>query len=266
MKDFTLDIYKELLTSLKEGGYQFITFSEYMRLKKNNALPLKFMILRHDVDNLAPNSMDFANIQAEMGINGTFYFRMVPHSFDEDIIKAMLRQGHEVGYHYETMDTSFGDVKAAYEEFLSHLKTFRLICDVETISMHGSPLSKYDNRDIWREFSYRDLGIIGEPYFDFDFNTVFYITDTGRSWDGHKYNIRDKAPAENPLNNLDFIERAYHSTKDIIQAIRKETYPDKVMMNFHPERWTNDNGLWIKQFVIQNLKNQVKRLILMARH
>ena len=263
-RDFTVEIYQQLLNALKESDYAFLTFSDYVKQKERSKLPSKFIILRHDVDNLAQNSMDFANIQAEMGVIGTFYFRMVPQSFNEDIIKAMLKQGHEVGYHYETMDTSSGDVQEAYNEFLRHLKTFNSICEVETISMHGSPLSEHDNRDIWRKFNYKDLGIIGEPYFDFDFNAVYYITDTGRAWDGHKYNIRDKAPVENPLTNPHFIEKNYHSTRDIIQAILNGTYPDKVMMNFHPERWTDNNGQWIKQFVKQNLKNQVKRLILLA--
>ena len=263
--DFTLTIYKKLLTSLKEADYSFITFRDYVKLTLGNNLPSKFIILRHDVDDLPQNSMDFANIQAEMGINGTFYFRMVPQSFNKDIIKSMLKQGHEIGYHYETMDTSSGDVQMAYDEFLRHLETFNSICDVETISMHGSPLSKHDNRDIWRQFSYKDLGIIGEPYFDFDFNAVYYITDTGRAWDGHKYNIRDKAPVENPLTNQDFIERNYHSSQDIIQAILNRTYPDKVMMNFHPERWTDNYAPWIKQLVKQSLKNQIKRLISLAR-
>jgi len=58
--------------------------------------------------------------------------------------------------------------------------------------MHGSPLSKYDNRDLWKNFDYHELGIIGEPYFDVDFNEVMYLTDTGRRWDGFRVSIRDK--------------------------------------------------------------------------
>jgi hypothetical protein len=58
--------------------------------------------------------------------------------------------------------------------------------------MHGSPRSKYDSKDIWHKFSYCDLGIIGEPYFDTDFSQVFYLTDTGRRWDGYKVSVRDK--------------------------------------------------------------------------
>ena len=263
--DFTLKIYRSLLESLQRSQYEFITFEEYIKGKQQNNLPGKFVILRHDVDDLANNSLDFSRIQAEFGVRGTFYFRMIPQSYNETIIKEMLTYGHEVGYHYETMDTSQGKVDEAYQEFLKHLETFRGLCEVKTISMHGSPLSKFDNRDIWRKYSYKDLGIIGEPYFDFEFNEVYYITDTGRAWDGDKYNIRDKAPVENPLTNTDFIARKYHSTSDIIRAIGDGTYPERVMMNFHPERWTDRTGLWMKQYVKQTLKNQVKRLLLALR-
>ena len=37
-----------------------------------------------------------------------------------------------------------------------------------------------------------DYGIIAEPYFDLDFDEVFYLTDTGRRWDGDDVSVRDK--------------------------------------------------------------------------
>ena len=262
MRDFTVEIYKQLLKALKDADYQFISFEDYCR---GNIDSEKWIILRHDVDDLKLHSLEFAQVQNTMGIKGVYYFRMVPESYDPDVIKKIYSLGHEVGYHYEDMDFARGDNTEAFAFFKKHLQVLRELVPINTICMHGSPLSKYDNREIWRNYSYKDLGIIGEPYFDFDFNAVYYITDTGRAWDGHKYNIRDKAPVENPLINPDFIERNYHSTEDIIQAILNGTYPDKVMMNFHPERWTDNNGQWIMQFVKQNLKNQVKRLILLAR-
>ena len=58
--------------------------------------------------------------------------------------------------------------------------------------MHGSPLSKWDNRDLWKRYDYRDFGIIAEPYFDVDFNEVLYLTDTGRRWNNSKASVRDK--------------------------------------------------------------------------
>jgi hypothetical protein len=58
--------------------------------------------------------------------------------------------------------------------------------------MHGSPFSKYDNKKIWEKYDYRDYGIIAEPSFDIDYDEVFYITDTGRSWNNSKVSVRDK--------------------------------------------------------------------------
>ncbi len=31
---------------------------------------------------------------------------------------------------------------------------------------------------------YNLIGILGAPYFDVNFNEVFYLSDTGRRWDG----------------------------------------------------------------------------------
>ena len=90
--------------------------------------------------------------------------------------------GHEVSYHYEDLSLSMGDYQKAIALFVNNLSLIRQYYPAKTICMHGSPTSKWDNRDIWDYYNYRDFGIIAEPYFDVDFSTVFYITDTGRSW------------------------------------------------------------------------------------
>ena len=90
----------------------------------------------------------------------------------------------------------------AYQLFCHHLEQLRQYAEIKTICMHGSPKSKYDSKDIWENrqgagqgYDYRALGIIGEPYFEIDFDEVFYLTDTGRRWDGWKVSLRDKAGA-----------------------------------------------------------------------
>jgi hypothetical protein len=35
--------------------------------------------------------------------------------------------------------------------------------------------------------------------------------------------------------------------------------PDKIMMTFHPQRWTDNHVLWLKVLILQRLKNVVKR-------
>ncbi len=52
----------------------------------------------------------------------------------------------------------------------------------------------------------------------------------------------------------------YHSTDQIIEAIKRETFPNKAMMTFHPQRWTDHWLPWGKELVWQNVKNVVKRL------
>jgi len=51
----------------------------------------------------------------------------------------------------------------AIENFRVNLEKFRKIYPVKKICMHGSPLSKYDNRLLWEKYDYRDFGIIGSP-------------------------------------------------------------------------------------------------------
>ena len=80
----------------------------------------------------------------------------------------------------------------AIDDFRLNLRKLRKLYPVKTICMHGSPLSKWDNRDLWKKYDYRDYGIIAEPSFDVDFEEVFYLTDTGRRWDGDSVSVRDK--------------------------------------------------------------------------
>jgi len=250
-------------------GFSFLTFAQYIESLSHRSSLITYhsphIILRHDVDSLPQNSFIFARIQAELGIAGTYYFRMVPQSYNEAIIKEMVQLGHEVGYHYETMDTCKGDVDKAYDEFCFNLEIFQKLTTVKTISMHGSPMSPYDNREIWEKYDYKKLGIIAEPYFDINFNELFYITDTGRRWDGHLYNVRDKATKENPVTNPDFLKLRFHSTHDIIKAVENDLFPKQAMLNFHPQRWNDKPIPWLKEFMWQNIKNQGKRMLVSLR-
>ena len=255
--DFTLSQYSLLLNSMQNSGYLFETFGEHLISKKDNQL--KQIILRHDVDLLPQNSLKFAKIQAKRDIKGSYYFRAVPESWDVYIIKEIANLGHEVGYHYETMDTAKGNIDLAWDQFRYHLDALRKLVDVKTICMHGSPRSLFDNKELWKKYDYRSLGIIGEPYYDVDFDEVFYLTDTGRRWDGWKTSVRDKVPQQ-----ADWIKQGlvFHTTNDIISALNTSKLPDKIMFTMHPQRW-NDGGLpWLKEFVSQGIKNEIKKVLI----
>jgi len=252
MRDFTIRIYKDLLVSLSEAGYKFQTFSDYL-----DSAYSPVVILRHDVDALAENSLVTAKLENSLGIRGTYYFRIVAGSNDPEIIREIVKLNHEIGYHYEDMSICGGNILKAIKSFESNLKYFRQFAQVKTICMHGSPLSSFDNRKIWDDISYREFGITGEPYFDTDFNKVLYLTDTGRRWDGEKYSVRDKVP-EDIQNDC---KKLFHSTSEIILAAAENSLPDQVMITVHPQRWTNNIFLWSKEYIFQNLKNIIKRII-----
>ena len=274
--DFTIETYKLFLQSMQECDYSFLMVKEFINSKKSKAI-----ILRHDVDLLPQNSLRFAKIQHQLGIQGSYYFRAVPQSWDENIIKEIASLGHEVGYHYENMDTCNGDIDKAWDNFRMNLDELRKLVDVKTICMHGSPRSKFDNKELWSKYDYRSLDLIGEPYYDVDFDKVLYLTDTGRRWDGWKTSVRDKVPQQK-----DWIKQGlvFHSTQDIINIFstgqtlsaspellpmseaegnrRGVEVPNQIMFTMHPQRWHNKQLPWLKELVMQNAKNQIKKVLI----
>jgi hypothetical protein len=248
--DFTIEKYEFLIKTLLKQKYSFHTFRQYIELSI-----AKSITLRHDVDRLPQNSLRFARIQNEKGIKGTYYFRAVPESWDESIIKEIHDLGHEIGYHYESLTTCKGNMEEAIIDFEMNLAKLRKIAPVSTICMHGSPRSPYDNKDLWKHYNYRDFGIVGEPYFDTDFSEVLYLTDTGRRWDGEKVSVRDRINVQSSK----FKVQSFHRTSEIILAAEKGELPDKIMFTFHPQRWTDKPLPWLKELVLQNAKNLVKR-------
>ena len=164
-RDFTLDTYRRLLQAAQQAGYTLTSYHDFIeRGEQYN----KVFILRHDVDDLPLNSWHTAEVEHSLGARGSYYFRVVKQSYDPNIIRQIKELGHEIGYHYENMDHFNGHVDEAFSDFKKHLAEFRTLSEIKTICMHGSPLSKWDNRDLWKKYNYKDLGIVGEPYFDID--------------------------------------------------------------------------------------------------
>ena len=245
--DFTVKKYESLLRAIVAAGYDFQTFEEFLESPK-----ARTVILRHDVDLLPHNSLHFARIQAAAGVKGVYYFRAVPESWNEKVILEIANLGHEIGYHYENLTTCKGDLDKGFHDFKTNLEALRELAPVSTICMHGSPMSKFDSKDLWKKYKYQDLGIIGEPYFDVDFSKVFYLTDTGRRWDGDKVSVRDRVGIVK--------DKSYHSTNDLIDAFSKHELPSQIMFTFHPQRWNDDMLKWTKELVMQNIKNVVKQI------
>lgn len=256
--DFTIEKYGQLLDTLLVAGYTpVVRFGEGMRRQ---------VLLRHDVDRCPQNSLETARIETGKGMKAIYYFRAVPESWDENIIRAIADMGHEIGYHYESLTTCKGDVDLAYKDFCNnHDRLGQLLgCAVKTICMHGSPRSKYDSRDLWKTYDYRKLGIDYEPYFDTDWALTLYMTDTGRRWDGYRVSVRDKI--EGWQEKWDAEGLRFHHTDDIIRFLNsnKSKCPreiNRLLITTHPQRWNPMGWSWFKELVMQNIKNQIKRIL-----
>ena len=242
--DFTLNKYTALLRALK-------------------VFPFERLTLRHDVDLLPQNSLRTARLEAGLGLRGIYYFRAVPQSWDEAVIRQIAALGHEIGYHYESLTTCDGDINAAYADFCKNLAALRKIAPVKSICMHGSPRSPWDSKEIWRKYDYHALGIESEPYLDTDFSKTFYLTDTGRRWDGYKVSVRDKIPQYQDRWTARGL--TFHSTDDVIEGLRTERIPRHLMITVHPQRWNPFGPAWCLEWFLQNIKNIVKRLLILIK-
>ncbi len=246
-RDFTLDAYARLLRAAQDAGYRLVSFAHYVREAHRED---RVLVLRHDVDRRPGRSLAKARLEADLGAEATYFFRIVPESYDEAIMRAIADLGHEIGYHYEDLTLARGDMEQAANLFAEHLARFRTVYPVETICMHGSPLSRWDNRSLFQEVDYHKHDILAEPYFDLNFDRIFYLTDTGRRWDGASVGVRDKVASK--------FEHSFHTTAEIVAALEQGTMPDHVMINTHPERWLDHLGAWTGDLVVQQAKNVVK--------
>ncbi|HNX65235.1 MAG TPA: hypothetical protein PKH02_00055 [Bacteroidales bacterium] len=295
--DFTLDIYRSLLIALNSRGYEFRGFEAF-----NAEETGRIVVLRHDVDRLPQNALKMARIEKELSAKASYHFRTGKSGFDRLVIKEIADMGHEIGYHYEDLSHAARKLskraksgnklfEKAYSMFADNLRSLKAIYPVRVISMHGSPLSIYDNRKLWKYYSYREFGVVCEPYFDINLSKVLYLTDTGRRWNSDRANLRDRAfpgadgfhagkafydgwcvkPAEGSAMNMTQHAKAlqasykFSSTETLIRNIYLGTIPDKIIISTHPQRWNNGGLPWLKELVMQNIKNSLKVVLSLSR-
>jgi len=251
VRDFTLDKYRGLIQKIQDAGYATLTVHDYLR---GQGAEQKCVVLRHDVDRRPGNALKMAKLEHSLGIASTYYFRY-PKTFDPVLITHIRDLGHEIGYHYEVLAKAKGNYKEALTLFRGELEAFRGICDVRTICMHGSPLSRYDNRDLWKKYDFRDFGLEGEAYLSMAGKGLQYLTDTGRSWSG-KHTVRDVMPDSGVI--------PVETTDDLVDWIGSSG-EEALYLTVHPERWAVDEGEWAVGYVKDLVMNAGKAVLVAMR-
>ncbi|SVC88354.1 uncharacterized protein METZ01_LOCUS341208, partial [marine metagenome] len=251
MRDFTHKAYEVYLNLVKKSGLKIITFNELLSF---SVYPDNFFIIRHDVDRKPKNALIMANLEFELGIKSTYYFRSNSHVFKPEIISSINNLGHDIGYHYECLSDSKGEIENAIRDFEKKLIMFRTICDIKTVSMHGRPLSPYNNLSMWEANGTHKLikdrfELLGEINIDIDYSSIAYLNDTGRNWSSTKNNIRDHVKSKTELS--------INSSDDVINYLKNPNH-EKIVFQIHPERWTNSKILWTYQFIFDFMVNKIK--------
>jgi succinylglutamate desuccinylase len=122
--------------------------------------------------------------------------------------------------------------------------------------MHGSPLSAYDNRDLWKRYDFHQFALAGEAYLSIDYTHLAYLTDAGRSWANNPYNLRDRVAVDQNLSGI-------RSTADLITAIREKRF-EKLCISAHPERWAGNLSEWLASFGLDLASNSIKAALRMV--
>lgn len=250
MKDFTFSTFQEVLDGFRSNDYLILTFRDSVSFGKEKQ---KYLILRHDVDRFPLQTLKMAKIEAANGISATYYFRIVSSVFKPDIIREVAALGHEIGYHYEDLSLCRGDMGKAITTFEQNLDKLRAYYPVQTICMHGSPLSRWDNKTIWQHYDYKKYGILADTSIDIDYNRVFYITDNGRAWNRTNVSIRDKVESKFDIP----IKDSYH----LIGLIQNNQLPNCVMINAHPDTFFDFGIKYMLNLGFIETKNIAKWII-----
>ena len=245
MRDFTHSRYYDFLRMTKQNGYIF------QQSIANNTIQQKSILLRHDIDAMPLKALSIAKVENNIGAKASFFFKIHPDIFIPGIIRQISGLNHDIGYHYEDLVNHHGNYSKAISDFERNLDKFRKIFPVTAICADGNPLSKYNNLWLWEKYDYKRYGITCEMYLDIDYDEYAYFTDTGRCWDGDKFNVWDHVKTNKPWPH-------YHTTSEIINAVETGTFPKKAAINVHPQRWNENFFGWTKELVAQNIKNMIK--------
>lgn len=174
--DFSIRHYREVLEKAKET-YSFYTFKDLP--KKPSAY---YILLRHDVDAEPDKALQMAEIDHDLGIASTFFFRMHGsyNLFSEEAysaVKRIINLGHEVGFHYELFQRRGGRI-VTDEKILVEIEFFEKVFNmkVETVAAHNP--SAIPSVLSLKKVKEKYLDAYSPPFFI----ETKYISDSNKIW------------------------------------------------------------------------------------
>lgn len=175
--------------SCLNAGYKVITCKEYVEWKKVSAQKQKVLVNRVDVDFSIKKAARLADIFAQLKIHATFFIRLHapeynPFSFEGyRIIKRLINEGHEIGYHSEVVDEAViwnEDAVSCLKRDIDVINRMFNIT-IKGVASHGG-MTGNNNLDFWKNRKPSDFGLRYEAYDrqpEFNlFYESFYVSDS----------------------------------------------------------------------------------------
>lgn len=227
-----LKTYRKYIDYAKQQGYKICSLSEFYENKDES---LNHFILRHDVDYFEKATKKMFEVEKELGVHSTYYFRW--STIDENLIQDMLNAGFDIGLHYETVatyirenniqnkeDINISVVQSQLKDEIKEFKT-KYNPNMSSCCSHGASENiqlGISSNSILENVNYDEYGIIFEAY------------DERMYSDYGIYHIMD----QNIRNNFGF---AYSSNP--IDGINEER--KNILFLAHPTHWFSSLKLYL---------------------
>ena len=178
--DFTLDNYKNLLITAKEGNYPFISFDEI----KSRSSPYN-CILRHDVDTELLSCLPMIKIEKACDVKATYFLMLRSTAYNlfciesKEIIGEIIQNGHQIGLHFMNEYYNNNSPQAVIENILYERSVMEseLGLKINSVSFH-QPSQEILNSQIL-------IPNMVNTYRTIDMGDFSYMSDTNMTWREH---------------------------------------------------------------------------------
>lgn len=184
--DFKISTLEAYYKKALDMGYNFVTCLDYFNSNKTNELTI---VNRVDIDFSVRKAEKLREMFERLNISASFFVRLHapeynPFSFENyRILKQIIYDGHEIGYHSEVIDQSVIWQEDASICLRRDIEVLEKMLDVKIkgVASHGG-MTGLNNLDFWRDFKPKQFDLCYEAYegsknFNL-FNSSFYISDS----------------------------------------------------------------------------------------
>ena len=168
--DFTFRHYGSFLERALKLGYGFHDHLSYWR----NRAPGRTILLRHDIDNFMKRAVEFAKIEASLGLKATYFVRIHAeynpfYVTDYLRLKQIQNAGHELALHSDVLEFAdlTGQTERAEDLFRREIRYLELAldCKLYGVSTHRDLNSGVPNSMPWvAALNLPDFGLEYDAY------------------------------------------------------------------------------------------------------